>query len=130
MLRDLSIAVSPLLALLLVLLTPVGTRQGGHRDQLLDPIFPHVHFAGERTSAQSAAPKAAQRGFEAHQQGPVFGAGAGASSAFPSLGLTPPLPRWSVVLPSGGVWRSIVRLGALPRGTLTEPPPDPPPTPL
>ena len=56
MLRDLSLSVSPILALLLIVLTPVSVSQGAHRDQLFDPLFPHVHFGtGVLTTAQTAA---------------------------------------------------------------------------
>ena len=49
MLRDVSPTISLVLALLLIVLTPVGTGQGAHRDQLLDPLVPHVHFADSST---------------------------------------------------------------------------------
>ena len=128
MLRGLSIVVSPILVMLLVVLTPVGTGQGAHRDQLLDPLFPHIHFAGGLTTSQSAALKVAQRVFNGDQQGPAFGAGAGAASAALSPGLTPPVPGWVALAPSGDFAWAVVPLDALPPGALAEPPPDPPPT--
>ena len=128
MLRGLSIVVSPILVMLLVVLTPVGTEQGAHRDQLLDPLFPHIHFAGELTTSQSAALKVAQRVFNGDQQGPAFGAGAGAASAALSPGLTPPVPGWVALAPGGDFAWAVVPLDALPPGALAEPPPDPPPT--
>jgi hypothetical protein len=128
MLRVLSNVVSPMLVLLLVVLTPVGTGQGAHRDQLLDPLFPHIHLAGGLTTTQSAAMKVAQRVFNAEQQGPAFGAGAGAALAAISPGLTPPVPARATLAPSGTFAWTVVPFDALPPGALAEPPPDPPPT--
>jgi hypothetical protein len=128
MLRGLSLVVSPILVMLLVVLTPVGTGQGVHRDQLLDPLFPHIHLAGGLTTPQSAAMKVAQRIFNGDQQGPAFGAGAGAASAALSTGLTPPVPAWLTLGPTGGVVRTVVRLDSVRPGALAEAPPDPPPT--
>jgi hypothetical protein len=127
MLRGLSTVLSPILVMLLVVLTPVGTGQGAHRDQLLDPLFPHIHFAGGLTTSQSAALKVAQRVFNGDQQGPSFGAGAGAASAVLSPGLTPPVPGWVALAPSGDFAWTVVPLNALPPAALAEPPPDPPP---
>jgi hypothetical protein len=124
MLRDLSLTVSPLLALLLIVLTPVGTGQGAHRDQLLDPLFPHVHFADGSTLLL----RYPQRVVEQRGEGPAIGAGAGAAIASLSAGLTPPTPEWPALrLVGDSMWR-IVRLTTLPAGVLAEPPPDPPPT--
>jgi hypothetical protein len=129
MLRVLCNVVSPILVLLLVVLTPVGTGQGAHRDQLLDPLFPHIHLAGGLTTPQSLAMQAAQRIFNADQQGPAFGAGAGAASAALSPGLTPPMPVRVALAPRSGAFaRSVVMPDALPPGAFAEPPPDPPPT--
>ena len=128
MLRVLSNVVSPILVMLLVVLTPVGTGQGAHRDQLLDPLFPHIHLAGGLTTTQSVAMQAAQRVFGPEQHGPAFGAGAGAALSALSPGLTPPLPFWVAPSPSGALGWSIVPLDARLNGALSEPPPDPPPT--
>jgi hypothetical protein len=128
MLHGLSIVVSSILVMLLVVLTPVSTGQGMHRDQLLDPLFPHIHFAGGLTTTQSAALKVAQRVFSVVQQGPAFGAGAGAASAALSAGLTPPVPARVDVAPVGVVTWAVIPLDALPPGALAEPPPDPPPS--
>lgn len=124
MLRDLRITVSPILALLLIVLTPVGMGQGAHRDQLLDPLFPHVHLGdGPATKALRHPQRVIEYG-----QGPALGAGAGADSASLSLGLTPPVPRGVGLMPvSASVWR-VVALVARPSEALAEPPPDPPPT--
>jgi hypothetical protein len=129
MLRGLSILISPILILLLIMLTPVGTGQGAHRDQLLDPLFPHIHFAGGLTAPQSAAVKLAQRIFNnGDQQGPAFGAGAGAASAALSPGLTPPVPARIALAPMGAEAWAVLPLDARPSGASAEPPPDPPPT--
>src|ERR1700704_1188333 len=124
MLRGLSIVVSPILILLLVILSPVGTGQGAHRDQLLDPLFPHIHLAGGLTTPQSAALKVAERLFNGEQQGPAFGAGAGAASAALSAGLTPPVPARVALAPSGAFAWAITPPDALPPGALAAPPPD------
>jgi hypothetical protein len=128
MLRGLSIFVSPILVILLVVLTPVGTGQGTHRDQLLDPLFPHIHLAGGLTTPQSAALKVAERVFNGDRQGPAFGAGAGAASSVLSPGLTPPVPGWVALAPNADVAWAVVPPDALRPGALAEPPPDPPPT--
>jgi hypothetical protein len=128
MLRGLSNVVSPILVMLLVVLTPVGTGQGAHRDQLLDPLFPHIHFAGGLTTRQSAAMKLAQRAFNADQPRPAFGAGAGAAISALSPGLTPPLPGRVALVPTGESRWAVVPLETNPPGALAEPPPDPPPT--
>ena len=128
MLRSLCTVVSPILGLLLVVLTPVGTGTGAHRDQLLDPLFPHVHLSGGLTTTQSAAMQVAQRVLSGRQQGPAFGAGAGAASAALSPGLTPPVPGWLVPAPGGALDWAVVPFEARSAGALAEPPPDPPPT--
>jgi hypothetical protein len=130
MLRDLSISVSPILAVLLIVLTPFGTGQGAHRDQLLDPLFPHVHFgSGLLTSAQSAAAsKISQRILKGDPTAPALGAGAGATSASLSIGITPPVPAWLALVPVGAYAWDLASLDAAPPMALAEPPPDPPPT--
>jgi hypothetical protein len=128
MLRGLSLVVSPILVMLLVILTPVGTGQGAHRDQLLDPLFPHIHLAGGLTTPQSAAMKVAQRIFNGEQQGPAFGAGAGAAAAALGTSLTPPVPAWLTLAPTGAVVRTLAWPDAVRPGALAEAPPDPPPT--
>jgi hypothetical protein len=127
MLRDLSLLVSPVLALLLVVLTPVGTGQGAHRDQLLDPLFPHIHFANGLPTRQSAALLVVQRAMSAAQQGPSFGAGAGAAAAAVSPGLTPPVPVWVTLAPRDSLAWAVVAPEARPTGAFADPPPDPPP---
>ncbi len=124
MLRDLSLTVSPLLALLLMVLTPVGTGQGAHRDQFLDPLFPHVHFVDGSTLLLRASPHVV----EYSGQGPALGAGAGAVTASLSIGLTPPTPDWPMLKAVGISIRRLVPLTTRPAGALADPPPDPPPT--
>src|SRR5712692_3498967 len=118
MLRVLSNVVSPILVLLLVLLTPVGTGQGAHRDQLLDPLFPHIHLAGGLTTPQSAALKVAERLFNGEHRGPAFGAGAGAASAALSAGVTPPVPARVALAPIGTFPWAVLPPDALPPGAL------------
>jgi hypothetical protein len=129
MLRELSLSVRPVLAFLLIVLTPLGTGQGVHRDQLLDPVFPHVHVgSGGPPSSNAAALEAAQRAFTPKTPGPAIGAGAGVTSTLFGVGLTPPVPDGAAVVPTQ---RSVRRLSAsdlLPRAVLAEAPPDPPPT--
>ena len=125
MLRDLGVTVSPLLAVLLIVLTPIGTGQGTHRDQLLDPLFPHFHLDNGFATFALRNP---QRVVEHPEQGPALGAGAGADSASLSLGLTPPLPgALALTLAGDSEWR-IVPSMKRPPAALAEPPPDPPPT--
>jgi hypothetical protein len=104
------------LGLLLAATSPIGTGQGVHRDQLLDPIFPHVHPDAPRSSAA-----AMNAGW-----GPALGAGSGADSAAAGAALAPPLPDRSDVLrlPFGS--RLVSSSAALP-ASYVEAPPDPPP---
>lgn len=126
--RDLTGLLSPILALLLVVLSPIGTGQGAHRDQLLDPLFPHVHFGSGSTSIQTAALQTYQRIFGFHQpDGPAVGAGAGATAAL-GVGVTPPVPSGSgSTLIRELLWR-LESIDVLPRGAPVDAPPDPPPT--
>ncbi len=122
--RDFSLTVSPLLALLLMVLTPVGTGQGAHRDQALDPLFPHVHFAdGPTLALRNPRPVVVDT-----SQGPAWGAGAGATSASISFGLTPPVPSWLTLAMVGDAIRRTESVADPPAGAFAEPPPDPPPT--
>ena len=126
MLRDLSSVLSPVLALLLMVLTPLGTGSGVHRDQLLDPLFPHVHVAGPL--APGLLDWSQNVVAEPGSQGTAIGAGAGAAFAALSVGLTPPLPKiWDLPPIADSIWRPDT-LRSRPAGTLGDPPPDPPPT--
>jgi hypothetical protein len=130
MLRDLSLSVSPILALLLIVLSPMSSGQGAHRGQMFDPLFPHVHFGtGMLTSAQTAAAqKAARRIVSGDPQAPALGAGAGAAPVAVSLGLTPPVPGWLALVPFGAFAWDVAPASVRPLEVLAEPPPDPPPT--
>jgi hypothetical protein len=129
MLRDLSIVVSPILALLLAVLLPVGTVTGVHRDQLFDPIFPHVHPGnGPPLRQVSPPPKPLIHVVAQAQHGPALGAGAAAAAAALGIGLTPPLPSGTAVLLTETMARRTWPIKVPPRGRLTEAPPDPPPS--
>jgi len=124
MLRDFSLIVGPVLALLLMVLTPIGTGQGAHRDQSLDPLFPHVHFAdGPTLALRNPRPVIVNT-----SQGPAWGAGAGATSGSITIGLTPALPTWlSLVLVRDAMRRGEF-VAVTPAGAIAFPPPDPPPS--
>src|ERR1700731_3794588 len=98
--RHLTGLLSPILSLLLVVLSPIGTGQGAHRDQLLDPLFPHVHFGTGPTSIQTAALQTYQRLFGSRQPDrPAVGAGAGAATSAFGVGITPPVPSGAASMP-------------------------------
>jgi len=127
--RPLTSLLSPILALLLVVLSPIGTGQGAHRDQLLDPLFPHVHFGSGPTSIQTAALQTYQRMFGSRQpDGPAVGAGAGAAMAALGGGVTPPIPTATEGMPVRELLGRLESIDLLPRGAPVEAPPDPPPT--
>ena len=128
--RPLTSLISPILALLLVVLSPIGTGQGAHRDQLLDPLFPHVHLGTGPTSMQSAALQIYERMFGSRHQpdGPAVGAGAGAAMAALGVGVTPPLPTATAGLPVRELLGRLESIALLPHGAPVEAPPDPPPT--
>ena len=93
------------LAALLVVSTPVGTGQGVHQSELLQPLLPHVHLVGGRlvTHDQLAADAA--------------GLGLAISPTVPEAGLTIALS-------------SVTRLRyatATPPAEFRDPPEDPPP---
>ena len=127
--RDFAKLLSPILALLLVVLSPIGTGQGAHRDQMLDPLFPHVHFGTGPTATQTAALQTYQRLFGSRQpDGPAVGAGAGAAMTALEVGVTPPVPGGTVSLPVRELLWRLEPIDVLPRGAPAEAPPDPPPT--
>jgi hypothetical protein len=120
---------SPILAVLLVVLSPIGTGQGVHRDQLLDPLFPHVHFGNGPTTMQTAALQTYQRLFRSRlPDGPALGAGAGAATAALGVGVTPPIPASTAGMPVRELLWRLESIDLLPRGAPVEAPPDPPPT--
>jgi hypothetical protein len=128
MLRDLSIAFSPILVLLLVVLTPVGTGQGAHRDQLLDPLFPHVHIGSGLTSTQTAALQTYRRLVAHPPVGPALGAGAGTAITAFGPGVTPPVPGGTLGMPVRELLWRLTPIEVLVHGAPVPPPPDPPPT--
>ena len=117
---------------LLGLTSPVASGRGPHRDQLLDPIFPHVHL-----DAPSVPPASITRGTPARPlwpptasvpsraSWPVWGAGAGADSVGYGEALAPTTrwPRYGPVAPP----RRLVPTDADSPDPRQEPPPDPPP---
>jgi len=120
MLRDLSLLVSPVLALLLVVLTPVGTGSGAHRDQQFDPLFPHVHLG-------APPPSPTVPGLTPRTPGLSLGAGSGAASFVLSSGLTPTTPLAAMRLPHTDASWSWHVTHQQPPGRIADPPPDPPP---
>jgi hypothetical protein len=128
MLRDLTSLVSPMLALLLVVLSPVGTGQGTHRDQLLDPLFPHVHIGSGLTSTQTAALQSYRRLLAHPPKGPALGAGAGTAITVLGPGVTPPVPGGTTGMPGRELLWRLESIEVLLYGAPTAPPPDPPPT--
>ena len=124
--HGLSLGISPVLAFLLVVLTPVGTGQGVHADQLLDPVCPHLHFLGTVVRQGAAAPPV-QRSVTRWPQGLALGAAAGASEASLIAGLTPVVPGRFDLVPDGALgWRLPSHDGP-PAGVTADPPPNPPP---
>jgi hypothetical protein len=119
MLGELGTFIRPLLALLLIVLTPIGTGEGVHRDQLLDPLFPHVHI--------HSAPDAAAGASETAHAGVAIGGGTGAAADSIAPGLTPPVPSWLMLLPRIDAPWQYPMLTDLITGRPNEPPPDPPP---
>src|SRR5215467_5458356 len=81
--RDLGVGVSVLLAFLLCVLSPQGTGQGVHRDQLLDWVLPHVHL--DAPPAPVSHPRSL---------GVALGAGSAAPTVTLGLDLTPFPPEW------------------------------------
>ena len=116
---------APMLALLLAIMTPIGSGRGVHRDQVLDLAFPHVHLVSGMLNPQtsSRSPTSSPQ----RPQGTTLGAGAGVFESGLSVGPTPTPPMGRQDLPSqppGGKWTSSARV---PLGAEADPPPDPPP---
>jgi hypothetical protein len=120
MLGELGTVIRPLLALLLVVLTPIGTGEGVHRDQLLDPLFPHMHLDASAETGTPATTHAAAA------TGVAIGGGAGAADSI-APGLTPPVPSWLVLFPRAEAPWHYPILGDPVTVRPDEPPPDPPP---
>jgi len=122
------------LVLLMIGTSPFGMGVGVHRDQLLDPVFPHVHLRDGRIVPISTVTSGAegnqpviddQLGF----RGPAIGAGT--AGMFDGIGAdAPALPvdaSAKLLVSARGLWATPAQGSALPRG-LEFAPPDPPPT--
>jgi hypothetical protein len=117
---------SPLLVLLLMVTTPVGTGSGVHQGDLLHPLLPHVHLVNGKIVAHDQSLEQVQQEPVAHA-GPAIGAGAGAEPIEVGLALSPTLPLATLAIAAADPdWRVVFDLTA-PRGRV-DTPPDPPPT--
>jgi len=122
---------APLLTMMLVLTTPIGTGSGVHENELLHPVFGHVHLIDGRIVSDqqlAAALKAAalRRAPDGFRQGPALGAGTGADTDGFGLGLVPSLPVASLALPASVEARLLIAATIVPR-EFRDPPEDPPP---
>jgi hypothetical protein len=115
---------------LLVATTPIGTGEGVHRDEILHPVFAHLHMINGRivSHAEADAAAAAARASAAAPgtAGPTVGAGSGADAAAFGVAIYPNVPATLLVFPLVSLRR--------PRGSATDipsqyldAPPDPPP---
>jgi hypothetical protein len=105
--------------LVLALTSPISAGRGPHRDQLLDPVIPHVHpDLPPPAPLTSTDPPHARRGI------PALGAGANLETAVYGELLVPPAwIRPFVRLPHQRLIPTSDRLPVV----WQEPPPDPPP---
>ena len=122
---------APVLAMMLVLTTPVGTGGGVHENELLHPVFGHVHLIDGRIVSDqqlAAALKAAalHRMNDGFRQGPALGAGTGPDAAGFGLGLVPALPVPGLVLAALVEGRLLVSATVVAR-EFRDAPEDPPP---
>ncbi len=88
---------------MLVVTTPLGTGDSVHQDELLHPVFPHVHLIdGHIVSDYELADAAAEAETHLPPSRPPqrlrLGAGSGADAAGFGLGLVPALPVMGLVL--------------------------------
>jgi len=113
------------LASMLVLTTPVGTGEGVHQDNLLHPVFPHLHFVDGRSVAHDASP-VSQPTVSRRPGGLAIGAGSGPEAAGLGLALVPTVPMHEFSLPRWVVGRLTVSDPTL-RRLFLDAPPDPPP---
>jgi hypothetical protein len=105
--------------LVLALTSPISAGRGPHRDQLLDPVFPHVHPDAPPPVAVVAAVVV-----RSHAGVPTVGAGAGLEPALYGEMLVPPMSVHAFVrLPL----RRLIPSSDRPPRFRQEPPPDPPP---
>jgi hypothetical protein len=124
--------VPPLLVVLLVVMTPLGTGDGVHQVDLLHPLVPHVHLINGRVITHQAVATDAsadgQNGQNGQHAGPAIGGGAGSAAASVGLGLSPTVPGPPQAALVGQLFfgRMAYEL-SIPTGRV-EAPPDPPPT--
>jgi len=118
------------LAALLVVSTPVGTGQGVHQSELLQPLLPHVHFVGGRlvTHDQLAAGAEgrAARPVPRSGGGPALGAGSAADAAGLGLAISPTVPEAGGAVALSNVTR-LRYATATPPAEFRDPPQEPPP---
>jgi hypothetical protein len=123
--------VAPMLATLLVLTTPVGTGQGIHENELLHPVFGHVHLIDGQivSDEQLTAARAASNpdGVTSRPiRGPALGSGSAADASGLGVAIGPTLPMIGVLIASPLEGRLLVSEGAAPT-EFRDPPQDPPP---
>jgi hypothetical protein len=121
-----------LLALLLVGTSPFGMGIGVHRDQVLDPLFPHVHLRDGRIVPIDSRTSSSQRDAAVvHDpaRGPALGAGT--FGTFDGIGADAPAltgdATWTLAEPAALPCSGPALERAGPDG-LRLAPPDPPPT--
>jgi len=121
----------PVLAAMLALTTPIGTGEGVHQNDLLHPIFPHVHLIDGRIVSDQHVVSRPTRKTDASlahpPRGPALGAGGGADDGGLGLGLVPTVPVQDVAVPSLPAVRLRVDPNARPaefRDAPEDPPPD------
>jgi hypothetical protein len=108
-------------------MTPVGTDDPDHRDQLLHPVLPHVHIENGHVVIHAPHLARSTQSLPARKPGPALGAASGGDGVALGLALTPPVPGLeSLGVLARGASRLLEENQALPRGR-SEAPPDPPP---
>jgi hypothetical protein len=123
----------PILAALLALTTPLGTGQGVHENELLHPLWAHVHLIDGRivSDEQLAAARAAATPDDVTSKppgGPALGAGNGAGALGLGIGLGPTLPILALTLPGAPESQLLLSENDFPtefRDSPQDPPPDP-----
>jgi hypothetical protein len=118
------------LASLLVVTTPIGTGEGVHQNELLHPVFSHLHMINGRIVSHDEADSAAARAAEETRRpaGVAWGAGAGGEVAGLGVAIYPNLPEWLLLLPVAAGGPAATSSGIIPHEFL-DAPPDPPPDP-
>jgi hypothetical protein len=97
--------VACVLATLLAVTTPVGTGHGMHQDDLLHPIFPHLHLVnghvvvdddgGESATASVGAARVQEP--SRPPAGPALGSGTGADGAGLGTATSPTVPQFALL---------------------------------